>query len=140
MEDIRVESLVIEPETCLVNDSVIISVTATNYGDIAGTTIIKCQYAKEETMSVTFSGVVSAQVQAGEAITITVTKPGGGVETLAATTDANKAYSVVYNALPGIGYKAKASIGEDALYLAATSLEVTFDVAKNPRTITLSVT
>jgi hypothetical protein len=88
---------------------------------------------------VTFGGVVSAQEKENETVTITVTKPDGTTATIYAQTDATGAYAVEYSDLPATGYKAKARIEEDALYLAAESNEITFSIGKAPRTITLSV-
>jgi hypothetical protein len=88
---------------------------------------------------VNFTGVVSAQSGAGEQITVTITKPGGGTSTISGITDSTRAYSIVYSDVAGTGYKAVASIAADADYSAATSPSVTFDIGKATRTITLSV-
>jgi hypothetical protein len=93
----------------------------------------------ETPTTVTFSGSVSAQAAAGETVTITVTKPDGTKDVFTTTTQADLTFTVTRSYPAGIGYKAVAHIDEDAEYLAADSPEVTFDVAKAPRTITLSI-
>jgi len=97
-------------------------------------------YYKEVTrMTVIFSGTVSAQEAAGEAVTITVTLPGGGTEKVSTPTLADKTFSIEYTNAPG-DYTAKAKIEADSLYEAAESKVVPFVIGKEPRTITLLVT
>ena len=93
----------------------------------------------EKLGTVTFTGAVSKQAQEGEAVTITVTKPDSSQEQVTANTAADGSFSATYSAPAGAGYKAVASIAEDALYQAATSPVVSFDIGKDPRTITLNV-
>lgn len=81
-----------------------------------------------DTPVVTLSGVVSAQVQSGEAVTIVVTKPGGGQDSITAKTDAARAFVTLYAPVAGIGYKVVATIGADGRYQAARSATVTFNV------------
>ena len=98
-------------------------------------------YYKEvsEVAIVTFAGTVSAQAAAGQAITITVTKPDATTEPVTTKTLEDLTFSVDYENVPG-SYKAKARIEEDELYQAAESDEVPFSIGKEPRTITLTVT
>ena len=51
--------------------------------------------------TVTFNGAVTAQVAAGEIVTITVTKPDATTDTLTAETLADKTFSVAKDYLPG---------------------------------------
>jgi len=88
---------------------------------------------------VTFKGSVSAQAEAGELVTITVTKPDGTQSAVTTNTKEDLTFEVVYEDAPNSGYKAKARIEEDASYQAAESEEVTFSIGKEPRTITLTV-
>jgi hypothetical protein len=87
---------------------------------------------------VTFTGTVSAQV-APRSVVITVTKPAGGTATVSTTTTSSRTFSVVYTDVAGTGYKAVAVCAADAQYDVATSLQVTFNITKDPSTITLSV-
>jgi hypothetical protein len=88
---------------------------------------------------VKFTGSVNKQSAAGEAVTITVNKPDGGVDNVSANTLDDKSFSVDYFGAVGVGYSAVAIIAEDVQYLAATSNTVTFDMGKESRTITLNV-
>ena len=88
--------------------------------------------------SVTFSGAVTSQAAAGEAVTITVTNPDGSTTNLAATTDNNGNYTVSQNFQPG-EYSAVASVAADADYGSATSPSVPFTVGLGTRSITLNV-
>ncbi len=93
-------------------------------------------------VTVILSGKVSNQVQP-ENVTISVTRPDGTTEAMLVITDVNGNYTAPYIAAPGTGYKAQANIGEDEVYLSASSPVVTFDIlppAKLPRTITLTET
>lgn len=90
--------------------------------------------------NVTFSGAVSAQVSAGETVTITVTKPDNTTETLIAVTLADKTYSVTNQYVVAGTYKAKAHGDADAIYIACDSAEVSFTIALTARTVTLNVT
>jgi hypothetical protein len=58
--------------------------------------------------NVTFNGKVSAQPQAGETVTITVTKPDGTKETLTTQTIADLTYSVTKTYMDAGNYSAKA--------------------------------
>ena len=91
-------------------------------------------------VQVKFSGTVSAQVQEGETVTITVTKPDNTTETLTCLTLTDKTYTATkqYSAIGT--YKAKAHGDADAIYTAWDSTEVTFAVALTARTGTLNVT
>lgn len=87
-----------------------------------------------------FKGTVQYQSQAGETVTIKVTKPDGTIDTFTATTLADRTYSTTRTYTDAGQYSATASIGEDAGYLAATSTPPTlFTVTKTARTITLVV-
>ena len=92
---------------------------------------------------VTFTGQVSAQAGV-RPVSITITQPGGTVETISGATDANRNYSILYvQSMPG-DYSAIAKASEDALYLEAISQPATFSIAsppptKLPSTITLLV-
>lgn len=92
----------------------------------------------EETGKVTFKGSVSAQVAAGELITITVTRPDTTTEEVLAVTNEDLTFSVEYENVAG-DYSAKARIEADTLYQAAESAEVSFSIGKEPRTIILTV-
>lgn len=85
-----------------------------------------------------FKGNVSAQEQAGELVTITITKPDNTTEIVTATTTATRMYSVTKDLIAGT-YTAQAKIDEDAKYESAQSILKTFVVALEPRTITLDV-
>jgi hypothetical protein len=86
-----------------------------------------------------FRGVVSAQIQAGETVTISVTKPDSTIDTLTATTLADRTYSVVKEYLVAGNYSVKAAVAADAAYQGATSNSVPFTVSLATRTITLTV-
>lgn len=87
-----------------------------------------------------FQGSNSAQVAAGETVTITVTKPDNSTETLTAVTQADKTYttSKVYT-IAG-NYTAKAHQDADAGYSAWDSAPYPFTVTLAQRTGTLIVT
>ena len=87
---------------------------------------------------VTFKGSVDAQAEAGELVTITVTRPDTTTEEVLAVTNEDLTFSVEYTNVAG-DYSAKARIEADALYQAAESPEVPFSIGKEPRTITLTV-
>lgn len=91
-------------------------------------------------MQVKFSGNVSAQAQAGETVTITVTKPDNTTETLTAQTLADKTYLVTKTYTIAGSYKAKAHGDEDSVYQAWDSTEVPFTISLTSRTGTLVVT
>lgn len=88
--------------------------------------------------TVTFLGSVSAEAGPGETVTVTIQKPDSTTDTVTGMTDAQGMFTAAYNAAPG-HYSASASVPADALYLAATSNTVQFDVQLASRTITLSV-
>lgn len=91
---------------------------------------------------ITFNGHVSAQAAAGEQVTVTINLPDGTTKTVTGPTQEDLSYSVdFYATLPG-SYRAKARVEEDALYLAAESEDVLFEITgeKQPRSITLDVT
>jgi len=98
------------------------------------------QYPAEEQIlgTVMFSGSVSAQVKEGEIVTIEITRPDGTIKQVTTTTNEDLTFNTDYSDEVGKGYKAKARIEEDALYTAAESEEVVFDI-KATRTITLTV-
>lgn len=89
--------------------------------------------------TVTFSGTVSAQVAAGETITLTVTKPDSTTESITTTTKADKTFSTTKDYTIAGNYSAVASIAADATYTAATSPSVPFVVTLTARSITLNV-
>lgn len=91
-------------------------------------------------MQVTFSGSVSAQANAGETVTITVTKPDSTTETLTAQTLADRTYSVTKAYLVAGNYSAKAHGNEDSQYQAWDSTVASFLIPLSPRTGTLVVT
>lgn len=91
-------------------------------------------------MNVIFSGNVSAQAQAGETVTITVTKPDSTTETLTALTLADRTYSVTKQYDVAGNYSAKAHGNEDAIYQAWDSAVVPFTITLTARTGTLVVT
>ena len=74
------------------------------------------------------SGSVSAQEKAGEPVLITITKPDGTPDSVSTSTDATKAFTVTYVAPVGAGYKAAAVVAADALFKAAQSLSITFQL------------
>ena len=82
---------------------------------------------------------MSAQVAAGETVTITVTKPDG-TETLTATTLADKTYSVTKTYTVAGNYSAVAHQDADTQYSAWDAGPVTFTIALTTRTGTLTVT
>lgn len=90
--------------------------------------------------NVVFNGAVSAQVTAGETVTITVTKPDSSTETLTAVTLADNSYSVTKQYTVAGAYKAVAHGNADAVYDAWDSAQVPFTVTLTPRTGTLVVT
>lgn len=90
-------------------------------------------------MNVTFSGSVSAQVSDGQTVTITVTLPDGTTETLTAKTLVDQTFSVSKEYVVVGDYSAVAHVDEDAQYLATDSPPVTFTIAKQSRTLTLTV-
>ena len=91
------------------------------------------------TVAVPFSGTVSAQVGAGENVTVTVTDSAGNIQTLTAQTDVNGNYAVTGEVISGAA-QAVASIAADSEYAAATSPTDNFTIppALQPRTITIS--
>jgi len=89
--------------------------------------------------TIIFKGSVSAQVQAGETVTITVTKPDGTTDIFTATTMADKSWSVSKEYTVAGSYSAVAHVGEDAQYFAADTSSIPFEVPKLARTITMTV-
>jgi hypothetical protein len=89
---------------------------------------------------VIFSGTVTAQAAAGEAVIITVTLPDNTIETLTATTLADRTYSVTKEYMVAGNYKAKAHGDADGIYKAWDSEEQPFTIALTDRTGTLVVT
>lgn len=89
--------------------------------------------------TVEFSGVVTAQTQAGETISIQVTKPDSTIETVVTVTLADKTYSIIKQYAVAGSYKAKAHGDADALYSAWDSPEVLFTITIQ-RAGTLKVT
>lgn len=86
----------------------------------------------------TLYGSVSSQ--AGETVTITVTKPDNTTEALTTTVLADKTFSITKVYTDAGDYKAKAHMDESANYFAWDSNEVQFTVPKTTRTGTLNVT
>lgn len=91
-----------------------------------------------KTGQVTFSGTVSAQAQAGEAVIVKVTKPDSSIDTLNAATDAQGNYTVT-QPYPAGTYSATAHVDADSQYQSADSPAVAFTVALAQRTVTLNV-
>lgn len=91
-------------------------------------------------MKVVFSGNVSAQAQAGETVTITVTLPDGTKDTLTATTQADLSYSATKEYMVAGAYNAVASGVADSQFRAWTSQTVSFTIELADRTGTLVVT
>jgi len=85
------------------------------------------------------SGLVTAQIAAGETVTITITKPDLTQETLTAVTDALKAYSATKQIIIAGLYKFKAAIGADAGYEEAESSIFEYTVNLAARSITITV-
>lgn len=91
-------------------------------------------------MNVTFAGLVSKQVAAGEAISLTVTNPDSSQVIFSAVTESDGSFVLVQVIETPGEYMAVATIDEDAKYLSAASMPVPFTIGKESRTITLSVT
>ena len=89
--------------------------------------------------TVTFSGTVSAQAASGEAVTITVTKPGNTTETLTATTLADKTFSTTKDYLIAGSYITMFHIDADATYSAADAGPVSFTITLQTRMLTVSI-
>ena len=89
--------------------------------------------------NVTFSGVVSAQTAPGETITVTVTKPDGTTDALAAQTDSTGAYTVTKTYTAAGAYSAVANVPADAQYVAAASPVIKFSISLLNRTVSLNV-
>jgi hypothetical protein len=90
--------------------------------------------------TVTFSGTVSAQVAAGETVTITITKPDNTTETVTTPTKVDKTFSTTKDYTIAGAYSAIAGIASDPTWTAATSPSVPFTIALQTRTITLNTT
>ena len=100
------------------------------------------QLLAEDLKTMTFAGQVSAQAQAGETVTITITKPdGNGTAIIQALTNPDGSYQTTLDLEYATGYTAIAHVDADSKYQAADSPVVTFDVIAglSPRTITLGV-
>lgn len=97
-----------------------------------------------KTVQVIFSGSVSAQAQAGEIVTITVTKPDMTTEILMAGTLADKSYSVMkqYDITGDFSAKAHGDrvVVGNTEYSAWDTDDVLFTIASVLRTGTLTVT
>lgn len=87
-----------------------------------------------------FSGTVSAQVAAGETVTLTVTKPDATKDTLTATTLVDKTYSVIKEYIVAGAYSVTAHGNADAQYGAWDAGPTAFTVSLETRTGTLTVT
>jgi TusA-related sulfurtransferase len=90
--------------------------------------------------NVTFAGSQTAQVAAGETVTVTVTKPDATKDTLTATTDGSGNYSVTKTYTVAGSYSAIAAGAADAQYTAWTSNPFPFTISLTNRTGTLIVT
>lgn len=88
---------------------------------------------------VTFSGSVSAQVAAGETVTITMTKPDTTTDTVTTTTKADRTFSTMKTYTIAGDYSAVADVDKDATWIAATSSSIPFTIALQTRSITLNV-
>lgn len=91
-------------------------------------------------MNPTFHGIVSAQNQAGETVTLTVTKPDGTTDVFTAMTLADKSYSVTRTYTVAGNYSVTAHVDADAQFNAANSTPYPFTVALQDRTVTVNVT
>ena len=87
-----------------------------------------------------FNGLVSAQAQAGEAVTITVTKPDSTQEILTANTLADKTFETTKQYAVAGAYSATFHVDADAEYKAADFGPVNFNVELANRTITATIT
>lgn len=90
-------------------------------------------------VNVVFNGVVSAQSNSGETVTLTITKPSGTADVITATTNADKTFTATKAYTAGT-YSVTASIGADAEYKATSSTSITFTVNLLDRTVTVTVT
>jgi hypothetical protein len=87
----------------------------------------------------TFSGIVSAQAQAGETVQVDVYGPDvDPLYTTTGLTDDTGKYIATIDLAAG-DYTAKASVPEDSTYLQAESSLIAFSVTKQTRTITIEV-
>lgn len=88
---------------------------------------------------ITFNGLVSAQAQAGEAATLTITKPDGTKEPLTATTLADKTYSATKTFTVAGAYSVSIHQNADSQYDAWDAGPTAFTISLEPRTGTLKV-
>jgi len=89
--------------------------------------------------NVTFSGSVSAQAQAGETVTLTVTKPDNTTDVFTTTTLADKTFTITRTYDIAGNYSLVVHVDADAQYKAADSAVVPFTVALEDRTIVVNV-
>jgi len=89
--------------------------------------------------NVVVNGIVSAQYDQDEEVTVVFTKPDLTTETLTAYTLADKTFTVTQEYLASGPYSVKAAISEDEAYQAAESPAYPFTIEKATRTITLNV-
>ena len=90
--------------------------------------------------NVIFAGSQTAQVAAGQTVTITVTKPDGTTDTLTAKTDSTGAYTVTKTYTAAGSYSAVAAGAADTQYTAWTSKPFPFTISLTDRAGTLTVT
>lgn len=91
-------------------------------------------------VNVIFAGNVSFQAQAGETVTLTVTKPDATTEAFTTTTLADGSYTVTRAYTIAGNYSVVAHVDADATYKAADSTSVPFTINLQDRTITVTVT
>ena len=90
---------------------------------------------------VVFTGSVSAQAQAGETVTLTVTKPDATTDVFTTTTLADLTFTPVSRTYGIAGdYSVVAHVDADARYKATDSEVVPFTIALEDRAITVNVT
>lgn len=94
-------------------------------------------------MNVTFNGEVSAQAQAGEPVTITVTKPNNTTEDILTQTLADKTYTTSKEYSEAGNYKATAHGGKvvsgNTEYSAWATPEVQFSLVARTGTLVVVV-
>lgn len=103
-------------------------------------TVLTAFYSKEvdNLVNVTINGLVQFQSNAGELVTLTVTKPGGTKDVWTTVTLADKTYTITKPYVAG-AYSVVAHVDADAEYQAADSPPFAFNVSLLARTITVTV-
>lgn len=90
--------------------------------------------------TVKFAGSVSAEVAAGETVTLIVTKPDGTTETLTTTTLVDGSYELTKTYAVAGQYSFVAHVDADAEFDKADSQPAPFTINLAPRTITATAT